>query len=258
MRNRIFPPVLLVLVVSLACQTLVPAPARDGVVISDCSDVLAAVRTIQPLTPPQGLMETGIKQGGEFDVNDYFTVLPHLSMEEGYVLDYVYPVDFLGSAPVLYVRPQDQAPYTLAEDVPQDDNSWDYREHLVVEDVEQGYFEEAALSLIDRQFYLVWHANYNDTDIVCNKAALDAIIRDVNDGEFGMAFDLSQQSKARGIQEIEPLVKLTEDTALVEMVIFTKWGGFFRQTYTISRSFPHRILDVKEENLVPYDCGIMF
>jgi hypothetical protein len=56
---------------------------------------------------------------------------------------------------------------------------------------------------------------------------------------------------------IEPTVTLTHDSAIVEVVIFTKWGGFFRRTYTISRSFPHTI-DMKEENLVPYECGIMF
>ena len=60
------------------------------------------------------------------------------------------------------------------------------------------------------------------------------------------------------MRNIESLVNLTDDSATVQVVIFTKWGGFYRLTYEISRSFPHTILDVKEENLVPYDCGIMF
>lgn len=251
-------PVLLILVLTLACQALMPAPARDGTVISNCSELVAAVRALQPQTPPQGLSETGVKSGGEFDVNEYFSVLPHLSLKEGYVLDYVYMVDFLGSAPELYVRPEEQAPYASLEELNQHVALEDYHDYLVVEDVEQAYFEEAALTLMDRQFYLVWHANYNDADIICDMAAVDDIISYINDVEFGAELDLSQQSKARSIQGIEPLVKLTDDTAIVELVIFTKWGGFFRQTYTISRSFPHRILDMQEENLVPYDCGIMF
>jgi hypothetical protein len=251
-------PVLLILVLTLACQALMPAPARDGTVISNCSDLVAAVRALQPQSPPQGLSETGVKSGGEFDVNEYFSVLPHLSLKKGYVLDYIYSVDFLGSFPMLYVRPEEQAPYASVMDLPQDAVLEDYHNYLVVEDVEQGYFEEAALTLMDRQFYLVWHANYNDTDIVCDKAAVNDIIAQIDEGEFGYELDSSQKVRARSIQGVEPLVKLTEDTAIVEMVIFTKWGGFFRQTYTISRSFPHRILDVQEENLVPYDCGIMF
>lgn len=251
-------PILLILILTLACQALMHAPARDGTIISNCSELVTAVRALQPQTPPQGLSETGVKSGGEFDVNEYFKVLPHLSLKEGYVLDYVYSMDFLGSFPMLYVRPEDQAPYASLEELNQHVVLMDYHDFLVVEDVEQAYFEEAALTLMDRQFYLVWHANYNDTEIVCDMAAVEDIISHINDEEFGAEMDPAQQSKARSIQGVEPLVKLTDDTAIVELVIFTKWGGFFRQTYTISRSFPHQILDVQEENLVPYDCGIMF
>lgn len=50
---------------------------------------------------------------------------------------------------------------------------------------------------------------------------------------------------------------LTQNTAIVELVTFTKWGGFYRTTYIFDRSFPHNIIDVKKENLVPYDCGIV-
>lgn len=66
------------------------------------------------------------------------------------------------------------------------------------------------------------------------------------------------QTKAGAKRNIEPLVTLTDDTALVAVIVFSKWGGFYRYTYTISRSFPHTIMDVKDENLVPYDCGIAF
>jgi hypothetical protein len=60
------------------------------------------------------------------------------------------------------------------------------------------------------------------------------------------------------MKNIEPSVSLTNDSAVVQVIIFTKWGGFYRYTYTISRSFPHTIKDVYQDNLVPYDCGVMF
>jgi len=60
------------------------------------------------------------------------------------------------------------------------------------------------------------------------------------------------------MRNIEPVVNLTDDSANVQVITFTKWGGFYRLTYSISRSFPHTIIDIKEENLVPYDCGVMF
>ena len=247
------------LLFSLACQLFFPnVPARDGVIISNCTDVVKAVRNIQPGGAPQALLETGVKQGGEFDVNEYFNVLTHISMQDGYSLDYVYQVDGLGAYPILYARPADQPAYVSMKDLPIDLEAGDYLNYIAVESVEQGYFELIAMNIMARQFYLDWHANYNDTEIVCNADAVDAIITDINDEGFGIAFDRSQQRQARAMEDIEPLVKLTDDSALVEVIVFTKWGGFYRWTYTISRSFPHAIIDVQTENLVPYDCGIMF
>jgi hypothetical protein len=243
----------------LACQLLFPnIPARDGVIISNCTDVVKAVRNIQPGGAPQALLETGVKQGDEFDVNEYFKALMYISMQDGYSLDYVYQVDGLGAYPILYARPKDQPAYVSMKDLPVGLEAGDYLNYIAVENVEQGYFELIAMNIMARQFYLDWHANYNDTEIVCNADAVDAIITDINDEGFGIAFDRSQQRQARGMENIEPLVKLTDDSALVEVIVFTKWGGFYRWTYTINRSFPHTIIDVQTENLVPYDCGIMF
>jgi len=242
---------------SLACQFLIPSN-RDGTVISACTEIVKAVRGVQPGGAPQALLETGIKQGDEFDVNDYFDVLPHLSMQEGYSLDYVYQVDSLGAYPILYALPDGQSPYASIDTIPENTQLPTFGDHLEVEDVEQGYFEVAAFQIMAQQFYLDWHANYNDTKMVCNDGDVDAIIADINNGNFGIPFDISQQVKVRAMKNIEPVVILTDDTALVERIVFTKWGGFYRWTYTISRSFPHTILDVETENVIPYDCGIMF
>lgn len=242
---------------SMACQLLTPSN-REGTIISACADVLSAFRAVQPGAVPQSLLETGVKQGGEFDVNDYFEAFTHISMEEGYALDYVYQVDSLGAFPILYARPTDQPAYASANELPADTQWTDYLNHISIDDSEQGYFEFVALDIMARQFYLDWHANYNDTEIVCDKKAVNEIVADINDGSFGAPFDASQQVQARTLTDIEPLVKLTDDSAIVEIITFTKWGGFYRLIYTVSRSFPHAILDVKTENILEYDCGIVF
>ncbi|HKY56388.1 MAG TPA: hypothetical protein VJM08_18875, partial [Anaerolineales bacterium] len=240
---------------SLFCQFLMPS-ARDGTIIANCANVVSTVGGLQSGDIPQHLLDTGRKNGNEFDVNQYFTVLPHLSMHDGYVLDYVYINDSLGGFPLLYARPESQAPYTSMKDVPANLQRSDFREYLEVEDVEQGYFEYLVLSMMANQFYLDWHANYNDTQIVCTRRDVNAIVESASSGGFGVEMDRAQQAKARAMKDIEPAVQLTENTAFVEVITFTKWGGFYRQTYTISRSFPHTIIATKEENLVPYDCGI--
>ena len=239
MKKRIVA-LLMVFAVSLACQAFTPPIEREGTVISDCAAKVRAVIEIQPTKIPQALLETGIKQGDEFNANDYFKVLTHISMQEGYSLDYVY-----------------QPPYASMEDVPENTELGNYRDRLEIEDMEQGYFEYAVMDMLAGQFYLVWHANYNDREIVCDREAADAIIDGINSGDFGYKLDAKQKAQVCAMTNIEPAVTLTQDSAIVEVVTFTKWGGFFRQTYTISRSFPHTI-EMEEENLVEYDCGIMF
>jgi len=246
-----------VVIFSLACQALFP-PNRDGVVITDCAGILDSISSVQPGDIPQQLMDSGIKTGGEFDANDYFNVLSHVSMQEGYVLDYVYPVDSLGTRPVLYARLEDQQPYASLADLPAGAELPDFRDHIVTDDTEQGYFEYVAMDIMAAQFYLVWHANYNDTDIVCNSREVAEIIASINAGDFGNQFDLTQQAQARTLRNLEPLVSMAADAATIQVVVFTKWGGFYRLTYTISRTFPHTIDEVREDILVPYDCGIMF
>ncbi len=256
MKKQIVGLVLAAFVISLACQLFVPTE-REGTVILDCAEIVSAVTAIQPTDIPEHLMETGIKQGGEFDVNDYFDVLTHLSMQDGYALDYIYPVDFLGAFPYLYTRPSDQPPYASVSEIPESVELGNIRDHLEIEDVAQGYFEFAVMDIMAGQFYLVWHANYNDTEIVCNAEAAAAIVDRINSADFGYKMDLKQQTQVRMMKNIEPAVTLTEDSAILEIVVFTKWGGFSRRTYTIGRSFSHSV-DISEEILVPYDCGVMF
>jgi hypothetical protein len=159
---------------------------------------------------------------------------------------------------MIYARPVDQISYASVADVPENTQLPDFREHLDVEDVEQGYFEYVLMTSMANQFYLFWHANYNDTRVVCNHQQVNDIVSQVSSGDFGVAMDLPSQAKARTLRNIEPVVRFTGDVAVVEVITFTKWGGFYRYTYTISRGFPHTIVDLKQENIVPYDCGIMF
>lgn len=241
---------------SLACQFLFPA--RSGTTISDCARLVSAMGAVQARDLPEHLFNTGVKRGDELDVNDYFDVLTHLSMQEGYTLDYVYHNDSLGGFPLVYALPADQPPYASIADIPPDTPLPDFREHLRIEDLEQGYFEYVVLDIMARQFYLFWHANYNDTQIVCNRRQVNEIVASARSGDFGVAMDLPSQARARTLRNIEPVVRLTGDTAVVEFVTFTKWGGFHRETYTIRRDFPHTILDVRQDNVVPYDCGVAF
>ena len=66
-----------------------------------------------------------------------------------------------------------------------------------------------------------------------------------------------QEQKALEL-DLEPSVEFERETAQVRIVTFTKWGGFFKEIFVISRDSPHKILEHTTEELLPYDCGVMF
>ncbi|MBN2148960.1 MAG: hypothetical protein JW726_16365 [Anaerolineales bacterium] len=239
---------------SLLISVIFPAPHHIDSPLQDTVDAMAALTSGLQI-PDNLLSETPQKVGGEFDPNQYFTVLKHLSMEPGYTLDYIYIYDFMGGFPVLYARPTDQPSYQNAEEFYASPHSDPYLDHVQADGTPEGYFELALLDIMGSQFYLHWHANYNDTRIVSDSDALEAILS--GSGDFGNPIPADARAQALRL-DLQPVIEIGTDTVTVKIITFSNWGGFYRATFTINRNFPHTIRDVQWEELVPYDCGIMF
>jgi hypothetical protein len=235
-----------------------PAPQADGT-ISSCCLTLDAISTLTGgLEFPANFQTNNpVKKGGEFDVMQYFKVLDHLSMQTGYVLDYVYHYDGMGGGPILYVRPASQPPYSTEADLAAAGETPDYMDYIQVDDTPESFFQLAMLSMVGSQFYLYWHANYKDLQIICDKVDIKDIVNSL-DGDFGYPISLMSRMRAALLTDVAPVVNIGEQTTTVQIITFTRWGGFYKQAFTISRVIPHTILDVQEKNLVPYDCGVMY
>ena len=245
----------LLLVLTLLLTACGPAGSK-GKVVQGCQSLLSDFYQLQSGDIPSYFeSENPVKQGGEVDVMDYFTILNHLSMRPGFVLDYVYHFDGMGGYPVLYARPEGQPAYASEADLPESASQGDYMGYVATDDTSEGYFQFAVMNMFAGQFYLFWHSNYNDTEVLCDRAD----VRQVTSGNsFGINIPLGVKLRAALLHDLAPRVVLTEDTARVQLITFTKWGGFYLETYTISRSQPHQILNSEARNLIHYDCGIMF
>lgn len=245
-----FVPVILLAVISLAACS--PGSSRDvDLLAQKCRTSVTAMYSLtEDLEIPAHLeTEQPEKQGDEFDVNRYFDVLTNLSMEPGYSLDYTYEYDGLGGWPMLYARQTDPpaSPQILLP----------YPEHVRVTDTVEGYLEFVLLNIMADQFYLYWHANYNDSQVLCDQEALNTTISRLKSEKHSAALETRAQKQAKKIDP-RPVVTLQENSAQVQVLIFTQWGGFIRWTYIIQRDFPHTILEFDTETLVPYDSGILF
>jgi len=245
----------------LACQAVFPTQPPPVTSDLGCHESIAAVEGLRSdLNFPQHFgQENPAKQGDEFDPNRYFEAFEHLQMQDGYLLDFVYHQDGMGGYPVLYARPVDQLPYpTEADYAAANSEQPDYRSFVVPQDSPEGYFEYAAFAVLANQFYLDWHANYNDWQVLCGMDDVEAIIQSLESKDaFGIPMTAKQKREARSINDPQPSVDLSAENATIKLLVFTKWGGFYRRAFTISRA-NHSIMDVQDAPLVEYDCGIMF
>jgi hypothetical protein len=245
-----------VLLLATACQARSVVPAAADL---NCAAIVAGMLTLsRGLSIPDNFMaEEPVRTGAEFDPNQFFSVLTHLSMAPGYSLDYVYHRDGLGAFPILYARPLSQPRYATEAALAAAGDEVNYLDFVQTDGSAEGYFELVVLSMMGNQFYLDWHANYNDTRLVCNRTQAIEIAQSLNDG-FGYPMPLVDRFRIHLLRGVEPAVEIGEQTVQVRVVTFSHWGGFSRVTVSIHRSFPHTILDIQEQVLIPYDCGIRF
>lgn len=250
--------------------------------------VVAKLRALLPREAPDHLLEQGSRRTSrDYDPNTCFDVLQHISMKDGYVLDYVYCyTQGFGGHPCLYAKRQYKEPdldtYQEYEEwrkasmrslmrsllTPENAN-WieDCIEVLAtdgilpafldVDDTPDSFFQLSVFNRMAHQFYLSWHANYDDVSILTSKKEVGAMVRSITSGKFGQRFTDDQISAILSIPP-QPSVVLNETTASVIYCCFTKWGGFERLNETIRRDPPHLIINRKALDSVEYDCGVDF
>jgi hypothetical protein len=233
--------------------------SEDGSAIRSCREKVDAMTNLTGGLdfPANFQAENPVKTGTEFDVMQYFSILDHLSMRPGYTLDYIYHFDGMGGYPVMYARLTSLPPFTNESDLDASSQSKKFLEYVQIDETPESFFQFVILSLMGDQFYLYWHAGYNDSQIVCNHAVVENIISGLN-GDFGYRISIVSWLRAFLLNGVDPSVNISDQVVEVQFLTFTRWGGFYQQTYTISRSTPHIIQDVQEKNLVPYECGVMF
>jgi len=192
--------------------------------------------------------------GERFNANEYFTVLSHLALEDGYLLDYVYFAPDGGDGmPYLYARREGE-PAFANYSAYQKAGVENYLNHIQVDGTAQGYYELAVLSIMGGQFYLSWHFEYNDWEVVSSRERLAAIIELMNEKYRPLT---EEQIEAALHLDVTPSVKFDGDKVRVWVLVFTKWGGFYERVYTIDRDFPHQIIE-DEIQLITYNCGIVY
>ncbi|MBI5686418.1 MAG: hypothetical protein HZC54_15205 [Verrucomicrobia bacterium] len=204
-----------------------------------------------------------------FSAGAYFTVLHHLSMESGWTLDYVYQTDNVGGRPVLYARRADAEPFKSFDDfraakqiatIQPTDIPWGnefYNGTIRLDGSPASYFEYVVLTIMGDQLFHIWHDNYHDELVICDKSGLDAFFAE---WDSTTPFDRSVPPALRKgayALDLQPRVRFEADNVAVSVAVFSKWGGFERRSWTITKRAPYKVLNMSKETLLDYYCGIV-
>jgi hypothetical protein len=273
-RNCFLLIIAVLLVISAGCvptvQTLTPTPTAE-IVNTDTIDLAALwqedinlLRAWQDNLPVTEDPTKAKLPDPKPDLMEIFSILDHLKLKEGWLLDYAYHADGMGAYPIFYARQPDAEPIlaeelrdktgTSADEEIRPGVSADYLAYVTSDGSELGYLQLAQLMTMGGQFYLDWHANYNDQIPIATAEALNA---EIVANDFGIPLTNDEKSAAAMI-DLKPKVTIESDIVRVRYVTFTKWGGFLEQNIKISLATPQSLTVETPINLVPYNCGIMF
>lgn len=212
------------------------------------------------------------KPANAFDPNVYFSALRHIKLKPGYVLDYVIMRGFMGGEPYVYARKANEKPFSTLHEYKEKLNNLTphygiYHNHspysiesqIELKDEDESYIEYVVFNIMKEQFYLWWHAHYNDKQVVFTKEKLARIL-----DPLPYASD-SLKEKVSSLY-LEPIVTRKDSVVDVSLPVFSHWGGLVRRHYTISKSEPHHITNIpfylsdvdKRDYLLDYDCKRRF
>ncbi|MEW6187830.1 MAG: hypothetical protein AB1585_19045 [Thermodesulfobacteriota bacterium] len=203
-------------------------------------------------------MRWAARTGEEFNPNTYFSILTHLTLKPGYTLDYLYDYDrHYGGSPWLYARRTNRKPFSSYSEI----NKWRKRtsllSFLITDGSADGFFQLSVLQKLGEQFYLFWHACYNDTVILTSSADLEEQIDYIMEGRFGASLSPEQITAMRHIP-LKPEVEINTFSTDMTLTTFSNWGGLERARTTYRKKTPHLQEGTKILYRVKYNCEIVF
>lgn len=190
-----------------------------------------------------------------FQVKKYFEILENVYMEDGWEIGYEYKRARLGSEPIVVAYKSENNLTGEDKDEYNKGNNYErFLKHVKLDKTPDSYFQYIMLKVMASQFALGWHANYNDGEIVCTNSMINNILARTDDLYH---FDDDTIKKAKAI-EPQPYVEIDKEKAIIRTIIFSKWSGFVELKYHLDKKFPHKIIEIEKENLVEYNCGLVF
>lgn len=194
------------------------------------------------------------KRGDEFSLQAIFSILSHLHQPAGMIVDYVYVNASGGGWPVPYLREHGAPPLQTFRDLLEQDEGADNPEPvfdaLECDRSPEGFFELVLFRTMAMQFYLFWHALYNDATIVAGRQVLATTLA-------GQVFAPGTASRLRAIDPV-PSVAVKGDGVFVHVLTASKHTGLCRESFHFSSTRPNRLRRRRRKVLAESSLAITY
>jgi hypothetical protein len=112
----------------------------------------------------------------KFDANKYLVLFDLVKLDKGYVLDY----DYCGDHPYVYTRKDNIISKLFhVNNILDDLNKKKYLKNIYFEKSPKGFFQYAVFLEIVNQFYLYWHALFDNYYFIYSKKQIEDTLRDI-------------------------------------------------------------------------------
>lgn len=272
---------LLVILILSGCSSEPKARLAEGChrTIEKMLDIQIKAKSELSYQIERELLEGELRQPNWFDVNEFFSALPHLEVQKGYAIDYIQFQSYDG-APFLYARKIGEYPYSSLDDLKKEYEQtwkniynssgspevkekayWEYRynymNYIQINEFTQGYIEFLIFRIMGNQFYLMGHTNYNDVRPICTFDDLERAMRSFD--AVGWDEDTKKPLKEEAHKiDLSPKVEYQRGIVIVKLFYFTQFGGLYKSETTIQRSFPHQIIKEEIEQIIKYNSGVRY
>lgn len=204
-----------------------------------------------------------------FDPNQYFQIFTHLSLEDNYVLDYIYYKNRLGGLPLIYARETKSLPFqtfnellaSYGEDLSDTGlivytnlpHQFDFIDKIQIDNTPESFFEFAIFPFQSGQFYLWERGLYRDEKVLCDSSDIKYLIEDAKKYNLELP-----QILLKMIEEttVSPIAIINEDKIAISYFIFTKWIGLYQEKIIFDKKDPMHIIDLSRTTWFEYHSGI--
>lgn len=214
---------------------------RDN--IGDIPEAFTTSKEVNDLPRPKGV---------GFDLNKFLTVFDKIHLRKGTVLDYAYYFYDIGGGPLIYTRKESEPSLSANEYQRKFKRTQNepFLKDLLIDNDPESFFQVTVLYRVIDQFYLFWHALYNDHRFVFSKDSAERILEGLRE------MDKGETKKRLNHISFAPLVKKNGGRAEVRCVMFSNWTGFYQSHSDIS--WPNLSMATRTEVIIPYNRGICF